>query len=129
MDLMKARNELAAQVHTAEEKAAKLEAQGTEVENNLNAILSEMERLEPKRLHLRSAWYYVCCRALLLGLGLSVRRLLSITLCEATCCKSALLEAAFQVSPKLCHPPCSAAWPQPVRHGFVPNLLCDLRCC
>lgn len=50
---MKARSELAAQVHTAEDKAAKLEAQGTEVENNLNAILTEMERLEPKRLHLR----------------------------------------------------------------------------
>lgn len=50
---MKARNDLAAQVHAAEDKAAKLEAQGTEVENNLNAILTEFERLEPKRLHLR----------------------------------------------------------------------------
>lgn len=53
MDLMKARNDLAAQLHTAEDKAAKLEAQCQEVENNLNAVLTEIERLEPKRLHLR----------------------------------------------------------------------------
>ena len=54
MDLMKARNDLAAQVHTAEDKFAKLEAQETEAENKLNAILTEMQLLEPKRLHLRS---------------------------------------------------------------------------
>ena len=51
---MKARNDLAAQVHTAEDKFAKLEAQETEADNKLNAILTEMQLLEPKRLHLRS---------------------------------------------------------------------------
>ena len=52
---MKGISDLQEQVRQQEDKASKLESQATEVENNLNAILTEMERLEPKRLHLRCA--------------------------------------------------------------------------
>lgn len=55
LGLMKGINELQGQVQEQEDKVSKLESQATDVENSLNAILTEMERLRPKRLHLRCA--------------------------------------------------------------------------
>ncbi len=51
---MKSIKDLQEQVDKANDGAQKREAQAMQVDNNLNAILTEMQRLEPKQQYLRS---------------------------------------------------------------------------
>ncbi|DBB00026.1 hypothetical protein WJX77_003476 [Trebouxia sp. C0004] len=53
LDLMKAIKDLQEQVDKANDGAEKREAQAMQVENDLNAILTEMQRLEPKQHYLK----------------------------------------------------------------------------
>lgn len=50
---MKAIKDLQEQVNKANDGAEKREAQAMQVENDLNAILTEMQRLEPKQHYLK----------------------------------------------------------------------------
>ena len=53
LDLMKSVKELQEQVDQANQGGAKREAQAMQVENNLVAIMTQLQRLEPKQQYLR----------------------------------------------------------------------------